>query len=112
MTFKILPILVAVITLALWPQGVILCAGEEGHVEVELEGAGCCPSETDEECVDCFDFGAPDQRSAPSTVVLAPPATSAESLRPDDLPSAEPSAHTTPLLPPRESVLEGVILIV
>ena len=110
MIFKFLPVLVAVLACALWPQGVVLCIGNEGHVEVELESSGCCPSETDEDCVDCADFTAPDQQSAPPVVVLATAAVSV--LLPADTSAVDRSEIITPLLPPRDSPLEGVKLLV
>lgn len=111
---RILPILVAAFTLALWPQGVILCASEDGHVEVELDGAGCCSPDSDDDCADsdCSDFSAPDRRVAPGPHVLAPPASWGTQLLPDFLPRASESVHTPPLLPPRESTGHPVILIV
>ena len=112
MTFKILPVLVAILACALWPQGVVLCMGTEGHVEVELEGSGCCPSETDENCIDCADFASPDQRSAPPIVVLAPPSTCGLNLLPKRSSVTDHTVTSTPLLPLRDSVLEGVILLV
>jgi hypothetical protein len=111
MTFKFLPLFAAILACALWPQGVVLCMGDEGHVEVELEGTGCCPSETDEECVDCADFTAPDQQSAPPVVVLATPTAGSFGLLPDAGP-ADRTEDTTPFLPPRDRALEGVKLLV
>jgi hypothetical protein len=111
MTFKFLPLFAAILACALWPQGVVLCLGDEGHVEVELEGTGCCPDETGD-CADCVDLVAPDQQSAPVSVVIAPPSVRAIGLLPE-VPSIAHRIDTfTPLLPPRESVLEGVVLLV
>lgn len=110
MTLRFLPVLFAVLACALWPQGVLLCMGDDGHVEVELESSGCCPSETDDDCVDCADVGAPDQRAVPPIVMLAPPAVS--ELLTDDTPVADRADGTPPLLPPRDRALEGVKLLV
>ena len=112
MTLKLLPVLVAILACALWPQGLVLCMGDEGHVELELNDAGCCPSETDDGCVDCADFAAPDQQSFAPIVSIGPPLmTGVRPLcDPDRL--ADPTATATLRPPPRDGPLEGVLLLV
>ncbi len=112
MALKFLPFLVAVLAGAFWPQGVIVCVRSDGRVEVELEAEACCPLETDESCIDCTDIVAPDRRVSPQIVSLAPPAVSSLALLPDDGPWSRRGVDSTLLLPPRDSVLEGVKLLV
>jgi hypothetical protein len=111
MNFKILPVLFALLACALWPQGVVLCMGDEGHVEVELSGSGCCPSETDD-CADCVDFDSPEQKIVRVAGTLAPPSISAADLLPPVASGAKWTGSSVPLYPPRESALEGVVLLV
>ena len=111
MTFKILTVSAAILACALWPQGVILCQGSEGHVEIDLQGAECCPSQTDD-CVDCVDLAAPDQASAPPAVELARPAAGTVSILPEPPRAADLTGTSSLLPPPRESALEGVVLLV
>ena len=111
MNLKILLISAAILACALWPQGVVLCLGSEGHVEVDLEGDGCCPSKTDD-CVDCVDMTAPNQQITPPSVNITLPSVGVVRLLPDDHPGASRIETAVSLLPPRESALEGVVLLV
>ena len=111
MNLKILLISAAILACALWPQGVVLCLGSEGHLEVDLEGAECCPSRSDD-CVDCVDLTAPNQQITPSRLIIALPAARVVKLLPDDHQAASRIETSVPLLPPRESALEGVELLV
>ena len=58
---SILALAVAICTL--WPQGIVLCVAEQGHVELEPGGAPCCPDESQDEhddCADCRDYESPE----------------------------------------------------
>ena len=74
MQVRIFPLLFATLVLALWPQSLVLCFAECGHVEIELAGSPCCPAE-EGDCGDCIDVAAPDLRSAPVAVAPTPDLT-------------------------------------
>ena len=63
---------------AAWPQGLVLCVGDGGHLGFKLEGTSYCSSESDD-CDDCVDTPAPSLTGAPFAIRIAPAAV----LRPD-----------------------------
>jgi hypothetical protein len=73
MLVRTFPLLFAMLVLALWPQGITLCLAESGHVEIEVEGAPCCPDE-EGDCEDCLDIESPDLRIVPSVTATSPAA--------------------------------------
>ncbi len=111
MKLKILLISAAIFACALWPQGVVVCLGSEGHVEVDLQGADCCPSRSDD-CVDCVDLTAPNQQMTPPSSTITLPPVCVVRLQSDDHLAASRIETSVPPLPLRESALEGVVLLV
>lgn len=71
MSFRTLPLLLALTVAVLWPQSLVVCIAEGGHIEFELSGAPGCPEE-EGGCQDCHDKRSPDLRPATVPVVTAP----------------------------------------
>jgi len=78
MSARLTVLFLAVLVCALWPQGLVLCVGEDGHVEFEPGGAPCCPDESQDgpDCEDCADYSSPEMaRATPGHTVTMPVAT-------------------------------------
>jgi hypothetical protein len=115
MKCRILILVAALAACVLWPQGVLLCVGAEGHVEFELEGAPCCDDEPGDagECEDCADTGRPDaSTSAPPRGLDAPAPADGEATLAGTAPSASRVTEAPiPLGVPPE-LLRSVVLVV
>jgi len=103
MAFRLILLCIAVAVCALWPQGLVLCVGDSGHIDFEPGSAPCCPDEErggDDDCADCRDYDSPELTGAGSSHHLPPPAlfaTSGDAPTPDAL--AAPLAED--VTPPR-----------
>jgi hypothetical protein len=104
---------------ALWPQGLVLCVGGQGHIDFEFEGAPCCPEdeaghgdEEDRDCANCRDYGSPDLATAGGHAALPTPAPAA-AVHVDAVPEGSPPAtvHATPPRPDL-AALRSVLLVI
>jgi len=76
MSVRLVLLCIAVAVCALWPQGLVLCVGDRGHIDLEPGGAPCCPDEShgrDDDCADCRDYESPDLTAAGGNPHLPPP---------------------------------------
>lgn len=71
---------------AAWPQGLVLCIGDDGHIDFEPPGAGCRPTGSDatgrstlvapSDRDGCLDTPGQDLSGVRASARIAPPATS------------------------------------
>ncbi|MHC4471406.1 MAG: hypothetical protein ACYTDY_11695 [Planctomycetota bacterium] len=111
MPVRTLLVTIAVATLTLWPQGLVLCVGHDGHFEFEVEGAPCCPSDSDG-CADCADKKAPDLASASGAITVEPPAPAPTDLLPpsQEAPLDRSGGASSP--PQPRNAVDTVVLLV
>ena len=105
--------LLATILCALWPQGVVVCTGEDGHIELELSGAPCCPDEPVDgtDCESCTDHLAPDFTVAPVAAALPQSIPTRHLIDPGaEAPLASPGDAVTPKTP--VASLRSVVILV
>lgn len=101
MSLRIFLLGLAVAICALWPQGLVLCVGEPGHVELEPGCTPCCPADrTDQEqdgegSEDCRDFESPELTSSTPAPAMPAPCVLADLA--DLTPDASPASANTGL---------------
>jgi len=112
MSVRILILLLAVAVCALWPQGLVLCVGDHGHVGLEPDCAPCCPVGR-EDCVDCRAYESPDLATVAANPTVPGPDVQSAPISVPTSDGPEPAATEEATSPRRdEAGLETVVLIV